>query len=137
MHFTAKGRTIVKNSLRTPGVYRKILGCAIALIATGACASAEDESDFPTSATLICRPATAGENATAKVMATSGLLVCRPFAVSMHMHDGTLKVIGNVRVAATSGPDFSHALTPQQVNAAYNSWLEKALDIDPETRHSP
>jgi hypothetical protein len=124
-------------SLRRSGAYEKIIGCIIALIATGAYASAQDDSVFPTSATLICRPATAGENATAKVMATSGLLVCRPFAVSMHMNDGTLKVIGNVRVAATSGPDFSHALTPQQVNAAYNSWLEKALDIDPETRHSP
>jgi hypothetical protein len=127
----------VNDSLRKPGPYGKILACTVALIATGARASAQDESVFPTSATLICRPATADENATAKVMATAALLVCRPFAVSMHMNDGSLKVIGNVRVTAPSGPDFSHALTPQQVNAAYNSWLEKALDIDPAIRHSP
>jgi hypothetical protein len=127
----------MNGSLRKPGRYGKILGCTIALIATGTYAPAQDESDFPTSATLICRPAATDENATAKVMATSGLLVCRPFAASMHMSDGTLKVIGDVRVATPSGPDFSHALSPQQINAAYNSWLEKALDIDPAIRHSP
>jgi len=114
-----------------------MLGCAVALLATGANARAQSEADLPTSATLICRPAAADESGTAKVMATSALLVCRPFAVSMHMNDGSLKVIGNVRVAAAPAPDFSHAFTAQQINAAYNSWLEKALDIDPAVRHSP
>jgi hypothetical protein len=55
----------------------------------------------------------------------------------MHMSDGSLKTIGNVTSTAMASPDFSQALTPQQVNAAYNHWLQKALDIDPAVRNSP
>ena len=57
--------------------------------------------------------------------------------VSMRMNDGSMKMIGAVTSKALPGPDFSHALTPQQVNQAYNAWLERALDIDPAVRHSP
>jgi hypothetical protein len=48
-----------------------------------------------------------------------------------------MRVIGNVSSHAIPAPDFSRALTPQQVNAAYNQWLLKALDIDPATAHTP
>jgi hypothetical protein len=71
------------------------------------------------------------------MIASSTSLVCRPIAVSMHMSDGSLKRIGNVTITPMSGPDFSKALTPHQVEAAYNRWIEKALDIDPITRHTP
>ena len=87
--------------------------------------------------TYICREAHSGETATAKMVASSSELVCKPFAVAEKMSDGSLKTIGSVTAKAQSGPDFSHALTAEQSNAAYNAWVNKAFHIDPATQHSP
>lgn len=113
-----------------------VLALPVTLAAFGTAAWAQSQS-VTYSATYVCRQAAADETATAKMMGSSTSLVCRPIAVSMRMSDGSLKTIGNGAVTPMSGPDFSQALTPQQVNAAYNRWLRKELDIDPATRHSP
>jgi hypothetical protein len=122
-----------KNAARR---YALTLALLLTLTVLGTAARAQTES-FANSATLICRPALATEAANAKMMVDTTSLVCRPLAVAMRMSDGSMKTIGSVTSKAMPGPDFSHALTAQQVNAAYNRWVEKALDIDPETRHAP
>jgi hypothetical protein len=86
-------------------------------------------------ATYICRPAMAGEAASAKMMASAQLLECKPIAMTEHMSDGSMKTIGNVK-ATPSGPDFSGALTAQQANAAYNAWVNKTFHIDPAREHT-
>jgi hypothetical protein len=121
----------------TAGRRLAILAVAAMSVAFGTAASSQTEPLVPNAATFICRPASADESANARMVHDSTSLVCRPIAVTMHMSNGSMKTIGNVKATALAGPDFSHALTPQQINAAYNHWVEKALDIDPETRHSP
>jgi len=88
-------------------------------------------------ATLICRPAAAGETANAKMMATTTTLVCESFALNMHMSDGTMKTIGSVTAKPMAGPDFTGALTVQQDNAAYNKWVQQTFKIDPARVHQP
>jgi hypothetical protein len=117
--------------------YAAILALPVTLAALGTAVRAQTESYGPKSATFVCRPALPSETATAKMVVTSIALVCKPIAVSMHMSDGSMRTIGNVSSRAIAAPDFSGALTPQQINAAYNHWVEKALDIDPETKHTP
>ena len=124
------------NTSNTARRYAAILALPVTLAAFGTAVWAETES-FPKSATFVCRAALATETATAKMVESSTALVCKPIAVNMHMSDGSMKTIGNVSSRAMAAPDFSHALTPQQINEAYNHWVEKALDIDPETRNSP
>jgi hypothetical protein len=116
--------------------YAAALALPVILAVLGTAVWAQTEGPVQNSATFICRPALADESATAKMVAASTSLVCRPFAVRVHMSDGTMKTIGSVTTKAMPGPDFSSALTPQQVNAAYLRWVEKALDIDPQTAHS-
>jgi hypothetical protein len=91
----------------------------------------------PMSATLVCRPALANEAASAKMVASATLLVCRPLAISMRMSDGSMKTIGSAAVKPQPGPDFSKALTAEQINEAYNRWVERTLHIDPAVAHSP
>jgi hypothetical protein len=118
--------------------YAAILALPVTLTVLGpAAAWAQTQSLAGKPATMICRPAQPGESAAAKMIDGGTPLVCRPFAVSMHMNDGSLKTIGSVTAKPMSGPDFSHALTPQQLNDVYNRWVEKALNIDPATRNSP
>jgi hypothetical protein len=117
--------------------YAAILAFPVALAALGTVVLAQTDTTEPNAATYICRPALTDEAPSAKMVHTSMALVCRPIAVSMHMSDGSMKTIGNVKAKALVAPDFSHAVSPAQVNAAYNHWVEMALDIDPETRHSP
>jgi hypothetical protein len=88
-------------------------------------------------ATLICRPAAAGETANAKMMATSTTLVCESFALNLPMSDGTMKTIGSVTAKPMSGPDFTGALTVQQDNAAYTKWVQQTFRIDPARVHQP
>jgi hypothetical protein len=127
----------VNTSTNTSHRYAAALGISLTLASAGTVVWAQTAAVEPNAATYICRPALANETASAKMMVSSTSLVCRPFAVSMHMSDGSLKTIGNVTSTAMASPDFSQALTPQQVNAAYNHWLQKALDIDPAVRNSP
>jgi hypothetical protein len=124
----------MRHSNHTVRRYAAILAIPIALAVLGTTVWAQAQSMAGKPATMICRPAIAGEAAAAKMIDGGTLLVCRPFAVAMHMDNGSLKTIGSVTAKAMPGPDFSHALTPQQFNEAYNRWLEKALKIDPATR---
>jgi len=100
-------------------------------------ADAQNETVAINSATYICRPALASESASATMITSSTALVCRPFAVTVHADDGSLRTIGSVTAKPMLEPNFANALTPQQVSDVYNRWLERALDIDPQTRHTP
>ncbi len=90
----------------------------------------------PMMASFVCRAALSNETANAKMIDSSTTLVCKPFAVEERMSNGSMKTIGNVTVKAQPGPDFSHALTVQQANSAYNSWVNKTFHIDPAREHT-
>ena len=109
------------------------LGSPVLLVALGFAALADTQAAMPMSATYICRPALVGESVSATMAKSSTALVCRALAVEARMPDGSMKTIGSVSVKADQGPDFSHALTPQQFNDAYTSWLVRTFHID----HSP
>jgi hypothetical protein len=134
-HHLSKGNKTV-NSLTSTARRYAAIAFPVALAAFATAVWAQPEPPAPNAGTLICRPALASETATAKMVATPTLLVCKPIAVSMHMSDGSMKTIGSVTAKPMSAPDFSQALTPQQATEAYNHWIEKALDIDP-SRSSP
>ena len=107
-----------------------ILVSPVGIAAIGSMAGAQSASRVPMSATYICRPALPGEPVSATMMKTSTSLVCRPLAVEVRMQDGSMKTIGTVSVKANQGPDFSHALTPQQIDDAWASWMIKTFHID-------
>jgi hypothetical protein len=115
--------------LTAPALLVTSLALAVA-VAAGA------QSTTPTMATFICRAALTGEKPSAQMMANSAPLVCKPFAVSVQMDDGSLKTIGNVTAKPQPGPNFSGALTVQQANAAYHAWVLKTFHIDPATEHT-
>jgi len=108
----------------------------MALASSSASLSAETPQTS-TVATYICRPAQAGETATATMVGSSAKLECRPFAVSMRSSDGSMKTIGNMQTKPQQGPDLSHALTAQQIQDACASWLNRVLKIDPVTVQTP
>jgi hypothetical protein len=117
---------------------QNIRPAALALLVTSLAlaAAAGAQSTAPSMATFICREALTGEKPSAQMMATSVPLVCKPFAVSVQMDDGSLKTIGNVTAKPQPGPNFAGALTVQQANAAYHAWVLKTFLIDPATEHT-
>lgn len=80
-------------------------------------------------ASYICRPVIGSETANARMNSQGTALLCRPFAVGLRMDDGSMKVIGNVTSRPIPGPAYSKALTAQQVNDAWNSWIEEKFQI--------
>ena len=66
-------------------------------------------------ATMVCRPAMSGERATAMMMKKTTMLVCKPMAPATN--------------AGKMGPDLSHALTVQQIDAAYRAYYNKIFYI--------
>jgi|GEM_PF-6762893 len=110
---------------------------SVALVASTTTLKAQTTPQTSKLATYICRPAQADETATATMVAGATKLECRPFAVSMRMSDGSMKIIGNTTVKPQSGPDLSHALTAQQIQEACASWLYQVLKIEPATLHTP
>jgi hypothetical protein len=71
----------------------------------------------PKMATMICRPAAAGEKPTAMMMGTEKTgMVCKPLAMDKMMKKG-------------SGPNLSHALTAEQVDAAWRDFIQSAVSI--------
>jgi hypothetical protein len=92
-------------------------------------AAAQSAAPNRTEATYVCRQANTDENATARMVSNSTMLVCRPIAVSMRMPDGSTKIIGDVRAKPQPGPDFSKALTPGQIQEECAKWLEGLFHI--------
>ena len=107
--------------------------CAAALslpfFALAATAYAQTSSSNSMMASYICRPVTSGESSNAKMGDQGTALVCHPFAVRLHMDNGSMKVIGNVTAKPMSGPDFSKALTVDQANEAWNNWVQEKLRV--------
>jgi hypothetical protein len=66
-------------------------------------------------ATMVCRPAMSGERATAMMMDKSTSLVCKPMAAMTN--------------AGKMGPDLSHALTPEQIDAAWRAYYNMIFNI--------
>jgi len=92
--------------------------------------------EFATTATYVCRASLPGEGPSAKMLDEPTLLACKPLAVSLRMPDGSMRTIGNVAAKPAAAPDFSHALTPGQIDEAYERWYERTLGIDPAIVHS-
>jgi hypothetical protein len=68
-----------------------------------------------TMATMLCRPAAAGEKPTAMMMGDKKTaIVCKPMNPAMMMKKG-------------SGPDLSKALTTEQVDAAWRAYIQSVI----------
>jgi hypothetical protein len=67
-------------------------------------------------ATMVCRHAAANEKATAMMMDQTTKLVCKTITPAMMMKKG-------------SGPDLSHALSADQVDAAWRAFLQQQVTI--------
>ena len=117
--------------------FAAVVAFSIAVAASNSISSAQTPAPASTVATYICRPAQAGEKATATMADSATKLECRPFAVSMRMGDGSTKIIGNAQTKPQQGPDLSHALTADQIREACAAWLYRVLKIDPATVHTP
>ncbi|MBV9409781.1 MAG: hypothetical protein JO164_13215 [Candidatus Eremiobacteraeota bacterium] len=79
-------------------------------------AMAHDAMHPATAATMLCRPAAAGEKPIAMTMGTKSPLVCKAIAPQM-MQKGK------------GGPDLSQALTPDQVDAAWRAYIQSVIVI--------
>ncbi|HEX3463195.1 MAG TPA: hypothetical protein VHS78_03965 [Candidatus Elarobacter sp.] len=91
-------------------------GLALADDAMGGNAMSHDAM-APKMATMVCRPAAAGEKPTATMMGGSKTaLVCKSVAMDKMMKKG-------------SGPDLSHALSAEQVDAAWRQFIQQAVSI--------
>jgi hypothetical protein len=114
-----------------------VAAMSVTLVAASVPFAAGADAEAPTMSTFACRESLPHEAPTAKMMDSPTTLVCRPIAVAIRSGDGELRTIGNVTARPVPGPDFSRALTPQQVDSTYTQWLEKFLNIDPQVYHSP
>ncbi len=116
---------------------RGICSVLAASLAVGFASQAAGAQSAPAdrAATFVCRPAATSEAPSAKMIASATLLVCEPLAITLPMSDGSMKTIGSTTAKPRPGPDLTGALTPQQVQTAYNRWLLKTLDIDPIDEH--
>ncbi|MBV8579066.1 MAG: hypothetical protein JOZ86_00355 [Candidatus Eremiobacteraeota bacterium] len=79
-------------------------------------AMAHDAMQPTTAATMLCRPAAAGEKPMAMMMGTKAPLVCKAIAPQM-MQKGK------------GGPDLSQALTPDQVDAAWRAYIQSVIVV--------
>jgi hypothetical protein len=75
-----------------------------------------DAMAAPKMATMVCRPAAAGEKPSAMMMGGKTGLVCKPVAMEKMMKKG-------------AGPDLSHALSADQVDAAWRQFIQQAVAI--------
>ena len=76
-----------------------------------------DAMSAPKMATMVCRPAAAGEKPSAMMTGAAKTgLVCKPVAMEKMMKKG-------------SGPDLSHALSAEQVDAAWRAFVQHAVAI--------
>ena len=79
-------------------------------------AMSHDATASHTMATMICRPAAAGEKPTAMMMNGKTGLVCKAMDPAKMMKKG-------------GGPDLSHALSADQVDAAWRQFIQQAIQI--------
>lgn len=82
--------------------------------------AAESAASAALEATVVCRPATAKEHGNAMMMAGHAMMTCKPIAFMKP----TAK-------EAEFGPDLSKTLTPEQIDAAWRTWVEKQLSVLP------
>ncbi len=104
-----------------------------ALTATAPAVPAQTAPPKSLEGTLLCRTADAAEHVTAKMVSSSTTLVCRPIAVAMQKGDGSLQIIGDIHAQPQPGPDFSKALTSEQMREVCEKWVEAVFHID----HNP
>ena len=76
-------------------------------------AKAHDVMAGPSATTMLCRPAAATETPTAMTMGTKTPLICKNVAPAM----------------MKKGPDLSHALTAEQVDAAWRKFTESMMIV--------
>jgi hypothetical protein len=67
-------------------------------------------------ATMVCRAAAAGEKPTAMTMGSKTPLVCKTVTMEKMMKKG-------------AGPDLSHALSVEQVDAAWREFIQQQVAI--------
>lgn len=91
-------------------------GLALADDAMGGNAMTHDAMASKKMATMICRPAAAGEKPTAMMMNGKTGLVCKAMDPVKMMKKG-------------GGPDLSHALSADQVDAAWREFIQQAVQI--------
>ncbi len=118
------GFTKITNRLRAT------LAVLAALAATAPAVQAQTVPQNALEGTLLCRTSHPAESATAKMVSGSTTLVCRPIAIAMRKGDGSLQIIGDVHAQPQPGPDFSKALTPEQVREVCEKWVETVFHID-------
>jgi hypothetical protein len=79
----------------------------------------------------ICRPVASGEAGNAKMTAASETaLKCKPVGLKLKMSTGTMETIGHVSVTSSSGPNYSGALTPAQINDAWVKYIEATFHVE-------
>ena len=91
-------------------------GLALADDAMGGNAMSHDAMAPGKMATMVCRPAAAGEKPTAMMMNAKTGLVCKAMDPAKMMKKG-------------GGPDLSHALSADQVDAAWRQYIQQAIQI--------
>ena len=84
--------------------------------------AAESGAPAALEATVVCRPATAKEHGNAMMMAGHAMMMCKPIAFMKPTANGNEPAFG---------PDLSKTLTPEQIDAAWRTWVEKQLSVLP------
>jgi hypothetical protein len=78
----------------------------------------------------ICRPVVAGETGNAKMTAASETtLKCKPVSLALKMSTGTMHMIGHVTATSPTGPNYTGALTPAQLNDAWVKYIEETFHV--------
>lgn len=98
------------NRLLSAALVAAALGLPAAAFAADAMAGSMMMHAAP--GTVVCRPAAAGEHGMAMMMSTKSMLVCKPVTAKM-----------------MSGPDLSKALSPEQINMAWENYLNTIIAV--------
>jgi hypothetical protein len=87
-------------------------------------------ADAPSSMMYICRPVVGTETGNAKMTAASETaLECKPVSLKLKMSTGTMETIGHVSATSPTGPNYSGALTPAQINDAWVKYIEQTFHV--------
>ena len=114
-----------------------LFAAALAVSATAPLAARADDASGTANVTstsnygvVICRVARSGEKTNARMINRPTTLVCKPIDP-----EGNMATIATVRAKspAAFGPNLSKSLTPDQVNLAWQHYIDKTFMID----HTP